>query len=162
YEGLTNYYGELLAARAGLISAAEWFDELAADAMGVSAPGRTWRPLQDANDAAPFLYTAGGGWTGWGRETGSGRAGRCLEGTLIWLEADVMIRRLTGGKKTLDDFCALFHGQNDNGKVWVKPYDADEVYRTLNQVAPYDWKNFFEARLQSKSATIPLGGIEGG
>ncbi len=48
YEGLTNYYGELLAARAGLISVHEWFDEIAADAMAVSAPGRTWRPLQDA------------------------------------------------------------------------------------------------------------------
>ena len=81
---------------------------------------------------------------------------------MIWLEADVMIRSLTGGRKTLDDFCAAFHGQNDNGTVWVKPYDADEVYRTLNTVAAYDWKTFFDKRLQSKSATIPLGGIEGG
>ena len=68
YEGLTNYYGELLAARAGLISPQEWFDEIAADAMAVSAPGRTWRPLQDAADSAPFLYTAGGGWSGWRRQ----------------------------------------------------------------------------------------------
>ena len=29
----------------------------------VSAPGRTWRPLQDTADSAPFLYTAGGGWS---------------------------------------------------------------------------------------------------
>src|SRR5262249_38659261 len=60
------------------------------------------------------------------------------------------------------DFCALFHGQNDNGHVWVKPYDADEVYRTLNAVAAYDWKGFFEKRLQSKSMDIPLGGVESG
>jgi predicted metalloprotease with PDZ domain len=69
---------------------------------------------------------------------------------------------LTGGRKSLDDFCALFHGQNDNGRVWVKPYEADDVYRTLNAVAPFDWKQFFERRLQSKSADIPAGGIEGG
>ena len=156
YEGLTNYYGELLAARGGLITTAEWIEELAADALSVSEPGRTWRPLQDTADSAPFLYTAGGGWGGWRRGVDFYN-----EGSLIWLEADVTIRSLTGGKKTLDDFCALFHGQGDNGRVWVKPYDAAEVYDTLNKVAPYDWKKFFETRLRSKSADIPAGGIEG-
>jgi predicted metalloprotease with PDZ domain len=157
YEGLTNYYGELLAARAGLISAQEWFDEIAADAMSVSNPGRTWRPLQDTADSAPFLYTAGGGWGGWRRGVDFYN-----EGSLIWLEADVTIRKVTNGRRSLDDFCALFHGQSDNGTVWMKPYDVDEVYRTLNMVAPYDWKAFFEKRLQSKSAEAPLGGVENG
>src|SRR3954470_2753630 len=162
YEGLTNYYGELLAARAGLISPAEWLDEVAADAMSVSAPGRTWRPLQDTADSAPFLYTAGGGWIGWRRQTAGGLPSFYNEGTLIWLEADVTIRTLSHGRKTLDDFCALFHGQNDNGTIWVKAYDADEVYRTLNQVAAFDWKGFFETRLRSKEARLPLGGVEAG
>jgi predicted metalloprotease with PDZ domain len=156
YEGLTNYYGELLAARGGLISANEWMEEIAADALSVSEPGRTWRPLQDTADASPFLYTAGGGWSGWRRSTDF-----YAEGTLIWLEADVVIRTQTNGAKSLDDFCALFHGQGDNGRVWVKPYDAAEVYDTLNKVAPYDWKKFFETRLRSKSADVPAGGIEG-
>ena len=44
----------------------------------------------------------------------------------------------------------------------MKAYDADEVYRTLNTVAAYDWKGFFEKRLQSKSADVPLGGVENG
>jgi predicted metalloprotease with PDZ domain len=157
YEGLTSYYGELLAARGGLITAQEWLEEVAAGAMSVSEPGRTWRPLHDTADSAPFLYLAGGGWAGWRRSTDF-----YSEGSLIWLEADVTIRRLTGGKKTLDDFCTLFHGQGDNGRVWVKPYDAAEVFDTLNKVAPFDWKTFFEQRLSSKSAEIPAGGIEGG
>jgi predicted metalloprotease with PDZ domain len=157
YEGLTEYYGELLAARGGLISAPEWLEEVAAGAMSVSEPGRTWRPLRDTADSAPFLYLAGGGWAGWRRSTDF-----YSEGSLIWLEADVTIRRLTAGRKTLDDFCTLFHGQGDNGRIWVKPYDAAEVFDTLNQVAPFDWKTFFEQRLSSKSAEIPAGGIEGG
>lgn len=157
YEGLTNYYGELLAARGGLISAQEWFDELAADAFSVSEPGRTWRPLQDTADSAPFLYDAGGGWSGWRRTTDF-----YAEGSLVWLEADVTIRRLTNGAKSLDDFCVLFHGQHDNGRVWMKPYDVSEVYETLNMVAPYDWKGFFEKRLTSRSADPPLGGVETG
>src|SRR6476661_6810114 len=157
YEGLTEYYGELLAARGGLISDAEWLEEVAADALSVSEPGRTWRPLQDTADSAPFLYVAGGGWSGWRRSTDFYN-----EGTLIWLEADVAIRGLTNGAKSLDDFCALFHGQADNGRVWVKPYDAAEVYDTLNRIAPYSWKEFFERRLTAKSAELPLGGVDAG
>ena len=44
----------------------------------------------------------------------------------------------------------------------MKPYDVDEIYRTLNTVAPYDWRTFFDRRLQSKSMDIPLGGVDGG
>jgi len=157
YEGLTNYYGELLAARAGLITAQEWLDELASDAFSVSEPGRTWRPLQDTADSAPFLYVSGGLWNGWRRATDFYN-----EGSLIWLEADVTIRQLTHGAKSLDDFCALFHGQNDNGRVWMKPYDVTEVYDTLNKVAPFDWRGFFEKRLTATSADLPLGGVERG
>src|SRR5262245_45657380 len=157
YEGLTNYYGELLSARAGLISPQEWLEELAANAMSVSPAGRTWRPLQDTADSAPFLYLSGGGWSGWRRSTDFYR-----EGSLIWLEADVTIRRLTGGRKSLDDFCALFHGENDNGRIYVKPYEASDVYAALEQVAPYTWKEFFEKRLTSKSAELPLGGAANG
>jgi predicted metalloprotease with PDZ domain len=157
YEGLTNYYGELLSARGGLISAAEWMDEIAADAMSVSGPGRTWRPLQDTADSSPFLYTAGGGWAGWRRSTDF-----YSEGTLIWLDADVTIRRLTNNRKTLDDFCTLFHGQGDNGRIWVKPYTAMDVFAALDEVARYDWKGFFEKRLNAKSAALPLGGVDGG
>jgi predicted metalloprotease with PDZ domain len=157
YEGLTNYYGELLAARGGLITAQEWFDELASDAFSVSEPGRTWRPLQDTADSAPFLYVSGGLWNGWRRTTDF-----YAEGSLIWLEADVTIRKLTNGAKSLDDFCTLFHGQNDNGHIWMKPYDVAEVYDALNKVAPFDWRGFFEQRLTARSADLPLGGVDKG
>jgi len=157
YEGLTNYYGELLAARGGLISPQEWTDELAADALSVAGPGRTWRPLQDTADSAPFLYLAGNGWGGWRRGTDF-----YAEGSLVWLEADITIRRLTNGQKTLDDFCALFHGQADNGRVWVKGYTEQDVFDALSEVARYDWKAFFEKRLRAKSTDLPLGGVEGG
>ena len=160
YEGLTNYYGELLAARGGLISAQEWIDEIAADAMSVSEPGRTWRPLQDTADSAPFLYTAGGGWSRLAR----GGTDFYNEGTLIWLEADVTIRRLTGGKKTLDDFCALFHGQNDNGTRL-----GEAVRRRRRSIDALERSR--AVRLEERSsrsgcsrsrATLPLGGVEGG
>lgn len=157
YEGLTNYYGEVLGARAGLVTSADWLETLAADAHGVSGPGRSWRPLQDTADSAPFLYTAGGGWGGHRRGTDF-----YAEGSLLWLDADVEIRALTKGAKSLDDFCALFHGEGDNGRIYVKPYTAQDVFAALNQVAPFDWKAFFEQRLSAKSEALPLDGVRAG
>jgi predicted metalloprotease with PDZ domain len=157
YEGLTSYYGQLLPARAGLNTAADWREMVAADAFSVSGPGRTWRPLQDTADAAPFLYARTEGWSGWRRGTDF-----YPEGSLIWLDADVTIRRLTGGKKSLDDFCALFFGENNNGRVYLKPYDANDVFAALNRVTPHDWKSFFETRLNAKGEGLPLGGVEHG
>ncbi len=81
------------------------------------------------------------------------------EGDLIWLEADVTIRQLTNGQKSLDDFCKTFHGGQSTSAV-VKPYTFDEVVATLNGVVPFEWKSFLETRLQSLSAHAPLGGIE--
>ena len=156
YEGLTNYYGELLSARAGpdLAGGMVRRDCVGCDGGQPSEPHVA--PLQDSADAAPFLYTAGGGWAGWRRQSWGRLPAFYSEGTLIWLEADVTIRRLTNGRKTLDDFCALFHGQNDNGKVWMKPFDADEVYRTLNTVAAYDWRGFFESGCSRRAPTCRL------
>jgi hypothetical protein len=43
----------------------------------------------------------------------------------------------------------------------VVPYDFDDVVKAVDQVAPYDWRGFFEARLTSTSQRAPFGGIEG-
>ena len=92
YEGLTNYYGELLAARAGLISAQEWFDELAADAMArqrarAARGGRCrMRRTRRRFSTPPAAAGPDGGARG-------GLPSFYAEGTLIWLEADVTIRR---------------------------------------------------------------------
>src|SRR6185295_12592374 len=82
-------------------------------------------------------------------------------GSLIWLEADVTIRRLTEGRKSLDDFCRAFHGA-PGGPPMVKTYTFADVVATLNAVAPFEWKEFFEKRLASTAPRAPLGGITGG
>ena len=80
------------------------------------------------------------------------------EGALIWLEADTVIREKTGGKKSVDDFCKIFHG-GGNIEPLVKTYDLDEVVVTLNQVAPYDWKAFLNDRIYKLAPAAPLAGI---
>ena len=157
YEGLTEYLGAILTGRSGLLSPEEFRDDLALVAATMDVrPGRTWRPLQDANDEAQLLYNTRPDWDSWRRDVDF-----YDEGYLLWLEADVKIRQLTKGSKSLDDFCKIFHGGKNNGPE-VKPYTFEEVLAIMNGIAPYDWKTFFTARLQSLSPHAPLGGIENG
>ncbi len=43
----------------------------------------------------------------------------------------------------------------------VKTYTFDDVVNTLNQVAAYDWRGFWNERLSNHGPGAPLGGIEG-
>lgn len=157
YEGLTEYLGNLLAARSGLRTADEYRENLAMVAAGLdNRSGRTWRPLQDATDEAQILYEARGDW-------GNYRRGVDFydEGDLIWLEVDVRIRELTHGKKSLNDFCRQFYG-GGNTPPRVQSYTFDDVVTALDEVVSYDWKSLLTERLQSLDAHAPLGGIEMG
>ena len=156
YEGLTNYLGFVLTARSGLLTAEQDRDDLALTASALDhLPGRQWRNLQDTADAAPQLYFSPDAWRSWRRSTDFYN-----EDTLNWLWVDVIIRQKTKGKKTLDDFCHLFHGAPSTGPE-LKTYTFDDIVNTLNQVAPYDWRAFWTERLTNHGPGAPLGGIEG-
>jgi predicted metalloprotease with PDZ domain len=157
YEGLTQYLGNLLAARSGLWTAQQYRDHLAESATDLDhRPGRLWRPLIDTTIAAQLLYGAPGEWTSLRRSVDF-----YDEGWLIWLDADTKIRELTGDKRSLDDFCKRFHGAPSTSPM-VKTYGFDDVVATLTDVAPFDWRNFLLARLNSTDFHAPLGGIERG
>jgi predicted metalloprotease with PDZ domain len=158
YEGLTNYLGWVLAARSGALTPEEAREDLALAAGRVAAhAGRAWRPLDDTAAAAHLLYAAPGAWQSWRRTVDF-----YDEGTLLWLEADVLIRQQTQGKKSLDDFCRLFFG-GEGGKATVRGYTFDDVVAALNEVAPYDWKAHWARRVSLPAEQPPLGGItEGG
>lgn len=157
YEGLTNYLGWVLAARSGLWTPEEARDDLAlaADRMATSR-GRTWRPLDDTAAANFVIGGAPGGWTSYRRSLDY-----YDEGTLIWLEADVLIRTKTMGKKSLDDFCKAFHG-GTGGKASVKGFTFDDVVTTLNGVVEHDWKAHLTRRVTVPNETAPLEGLTAG
>ena len=157
YEGLTNYLGEILAPRTGLESTQDYMDRLAGQAAFLDRQvGRTWRPLEDTAVAAQSLYASRSDYGDLRRSTDF-----YDEGTLMWLEADVTIRTLSKGAKSLDDFCKAWAGGPANGAE-VKPYTFEDVVRTLNSVQLYDWSKFWRDRLTSTAAHAPLGGIENG
>lgn len=154
YEGLTQYLGEILTPRSGLLSAEEYRQALAMSAAELdNSPGRQWRPLSDTAVAAQLLYAARGDWQNKRRSVDY-----YPEGALIWLEADVTIRKQSGGKRSLDDFVARFYG-GPSGKPEVKPYRLQNVLADLQAVQPYDWARFFEERVSRVSQRAPLGGI---
>ncbi len=153
YEGLTEYYGFVLAARSGLWARdhaqANWA-EIADWAR--NQKGRKWRPLEDTA-AANHLYSSRSDW-------GFRRRGTDFydEGALVWLDADTLIREKTKGAKSLDDFCQAFHG-GGNGAPQVKAYTFDDIVKGMNGVVEHDWKAFFERRLLAREDAPPLDGI---
>jgi predicted metalloprotease with PDZ domain len=158
YEGLTQYLGDILAARSGLWTAEQYRSYLAASAAELDRrPGRTWRDLEDTAVAAQTLYESGGGWDNWRRSVDY-----YPEGELIWLEADVKIRQLSGGKKSLNDFCARFLGVGGTTTPQVLPYTFQDVVEALKAVQPFDWAGFLKERITSKADHAPTGGITAG
>ena len=141
YEGLTQYLGKVLPARSGLWSAEDFREAMAAVAAEMeNQSGREWRPLVDTAAAVQFTYPSPRAWMNYRR-----RVDYYDEGSLIWLDADVLIRTRSKGKLSLDDFCRRFHGGQDTGPA-LKPYTFDDVVNTLNEVIPYDWRSFLSAR----------------
>ncbi len=154
YEGLTQYFGYVLAGRSGLQTPEQWREQLAGIAMTYShRPGRKWRSLEDTATAAQILYGAPEAFSNYRRGVDF-----YDEGALIWLEADTIIRQNSGGKKSMDDFAHLFYGGNNTAPE-VKSYTFDDVVNALNQVQPYDWRGFLNDRVMKIAVHAPLGGV---
>jgi predicted metalloprotease with PDZ domain len=158
YEGMTQYWGDVLAARSAF-----WTPEVYREALAWSAarlnvkPGRTWRNLEDTAIAGQVLRGSHEYYANWRRGQDYYQ-----EGELLWLDADTTIRRLTHDQKSLNDFCVKFLALGGNTPPRVVPYDFDEIVADLNAIAPYDWRTFLTERLNSHSAHAPLDGIEHG
>ncbi|HEX4155656.1 MAG TPA: M61 family peptidase [Acidobacteriaceae bacterium] len=158
YEGLTEYLGDVLAARCGIWAPQVYRDRLATVAgyLDELRPGRTWRDLQDTATAAQILYFASGGYDNWRRDTDY-----YDEGELLWLEVDLTIRAKTNGKKSLNDFAAAFEGLGGNTGPKVVPYTFDDIVAALNAVVPNDWAGFLRQRLDSNEFNAPeMKGID--
>ena len=160
YEGQTEYWGEVLAARSGLHSKDEGLIGLATvAAFYENQPGREWRALQDTDNHNLLGYRVPGQWASWMRGTGD----YYREAQLIWLDADTLIREGTNGRKSLDDFAKAFFGADD-GVFTPRGYTFEELTAALNGVYAHDWAGFLRTRLDAvgPEARAPLDGITRG
>jgi predicted metalloprotease with PDZ domain len=157
YEGQTQYWGQVLAARSGLWSAQQALDEMAYTAAYYQLEtGRQWRPLEDTTNDEIINPRRPQSWTDWQRFEDYYE-----EGKLVWLEADTLIREQSGGKRSLDDFARAFFGIND-GSVTPVTYTIGDVIKALNAVQPYDWASFLRQRVDAINKDPPLEGLARG
>jgi predicted metalloprotease with PDZ domain len=115
YEGLNQYVGLLLATRAGFNDAAYARDNLAGWAAAMAySPGRASTPLVDTATQNWILRTVDNGWRSLRRSQDY-----YVEGALMWLEADAIIREQSRGQRSVDDFLRTFFGQRDTDPIVV-------------------------------------------
>lgn len=156
YEGMTQYLGEVLAARSGLETQAQFRDALADTAASLdNTTGRVWRSTADTAIAASILRGGNPAWSNWRRSQDY-----YPEGVLLWLDADTQIRKLTDGRKSLDDFARIFLGKGGNTGPMIVTYDFKELVADLNAVAPYDWATFLDERVNHPRPHADFEGIE--
>ena len=154
YEGQTEFWGQIMATRSGLWTMDQGQDMLAymAAMYDKGRPGlASWRNVQDTtNDPtmsmrAPLPY-----------RNYQGSEDYYVAGEMIWLDVDGKLRELTGNKRSIDDFAKAFFGINPG--AWdVDTYTFDDVVKTLNEVAPYDWAKYLRDRLDGHGSLT--GGI---
>jgi len=155
YEGLTSYWAEILATRAGLETTAQMKDRMAVYQAEMDArSGRGWRNLQEVSRSAQLLYSAGQQWTNLRRSTDY-----YVEGPLLWLQVDSLLREKSHGTRSLDTFAAEFFGPPD-GVVAVKPYSYDELVAALNHVVAFDWNGLLQGNLLATRPTQVSPGLE--
>ena len=143
YEGMTQYWGDVLAARSAL-----WTPEILPRGAGLER--RPARRETRAHLAQPRRHRhrrPDSPWRPRVLEQLEAQPGLLPEGELIWLDADTTIRQLTHDQKSLNDFCVKFLAVGGNTPPKVVPYDFDEIVTDLNSVAPYDWRAFLTERL---------------
>jgi len=154
YEGQTQFWGWVLAARSGMQPKDQILGAMATSAgYYAEQPGRAWRSVEDTthdpiiNGRAPRPYTS------IHRDEDY-----YSEGALVWLEADQIIRDGTMGARGLDDFAAAFFGgvEGDYGQV---TYAFEDIVSALNEIHPYDWATFLTTRLRTPGQPAPLEGV---
>lgn len=158
YEGQTQFWGYVLGARSGMLSKQDTLDAIAATAAnyGVGTLGRTWRALDDTTNDPTIAQRSPQPWRSWQRSEDY-----YSEGQLIWIDVDRIIRQLSGGKHSIDDFARAFYGMRDRDYGELT-YSVDDVAATLNKVQPYNWRDYLQRKVYDIAAQPPLEGITQG
>jgi len=154
YEGQTEYWGIVLATRAGFTTVQQTLDEWASiAAVYETQAGRTWRPLQDTTNDPIIASRRPIPWRSWQRSEDYYR-----EGALLWLDVDTLLREMSNNKQSLDTFARAFFAIGSANSM-PSTYTFDDVIKALNAIQPYAWQAFFNQRLNESGNGAPLDGI---
>jgi predicted metalloprotease with PDZ domain len=153
YEGQTEFWGRMLAARAGIRDCQQTLDKLALDAASVAnRSGGRWKDLQDSTNDAIYMAKHHIEWPDWQR-----REDYYPEGVLLWLDVDARLRELSHGKRSMDDFAHVFFAKD--GAQRTRTYTFQDVVDALDKIAPDDWAAFLNRHLHSHSVDQAIAGL---
>ena len=154
YEGQTEFWGRVLATRAGQFTPGELRDRLAIEAAEVDArPGRAWRSLSDDVNYPAFMLRQPVSWRDWQR-----RRDYYSEGVMLWLAVDAELRERSGGRRGIDDFARhFFAGATPDAPT--RTYTFDDICRALNSVAPLHWAQFLRSWIDAHNELDTTSGL---
>ena len=150
YEGMTQYWGQVLSVRAGMRTRDDALQAWAHSAASLDEgrPGRTWRNLQDTTNQTIINEHGSLSWYSWQRSADY----YPLRELLIWLDADTKIRQLTLGQRSLDDFAHRFFGMDDGPRVAPHVWLHGHRQSAKCSSASSDWSDFLRMRLRQPCA----------
>ena len=158
YEGMTQYLGNVLAARSGLNRRRSTATSSPPPPpTSTTSPAASGASTEDTAIAASILRGGNPTWANWKRGQDYYQ-----EGELLWLDADTLIRKLTDNKKSLTDFLHIFLAKGGNTGPLIVTYNREELIADLNQVVKYDWAGFLHDRVDNINPHADLAGIEQG
>ena len=147
-EGFTQYYGQLIMARAGLSSAEQTLLSLVNSALNVaSSPAHRFRSAVEMSQMAPFTDAA--------RSNDPTNFGYSFinyypYGSAIALALDLSLRQRSGGKVTLDDYMRAMwrvHGKPAATPGYVeRPYTLADARARLAEVSDRGFADDFFSR----------------
>ncbi len=148
-EGLTSYYGDLLARRAGVITTDEYLNELGTLVTELqSTPGRLAMPVEQASfDAWIRHYRPD-------ENSANVSVSYYTKGALIGLLLDAEIRRATSGSRSLDDVMRAAWARYSG----AKGYSADEFRQLVSEVAGTDLSAWLH-RVLDTTEELDYGGL---
>jgi predicted metalloprotease with PDZ domain len=139
-EGLTTYFGDLIIARAGLVTPAQYLEAQSSHIGQLqNAKGRL---VQSLEDASTDVWASGT--SGVGRDT-STKLSYYVKGPVVGFLLDARIRRLTGGTKSLDDMMRLAYRRYSG----ERGFTPEQFRATAEEVAGADLKEWFRKAIAS-------------
>jgi len=139
-EGLTSYFGELLVQRSGLATTAAALGTLSMHIAHVqNAPGRLVQTLDQSS-----LDVWSGGVSGIGRDSTT-TVSYYEKGPVVGFLLDARIRRLTNGRRSLDDVMRLAYKRHSGDRGFT----AAEFQKAAEDVAGTSLATFFRQALAS-------------
>jgi len=139
-EGLSDYYAWLLVRRAGLATRERTLADISRTIATLqTSPGRLVQPLEEASyDAWIKQYRPD-------ENSRNATVSYYTKGSLVGLLLDARIRRLTGGRRSLDDVMRLAYRRYSG----ERGYTPAEFRATASEVAGVDLDDFFRRSVET-------------